>query len=399
MKIAFISYEFPPETGYGGIGTYTYQIAMALAERGHHVEVFSSSRTEDKYNIKIDELFVLHRVKATKRPEFSERITEVFTERNNIVGFDIAESPEYGAEGMIIKKLSPSLPMIVKLHTPLFLVKQLNDHYAKRSFKKRIKHTLGLKSYKKENDKEYAFTSNADAVCSPSYSLATIIKKEWGINNIDIVPNVFVPQKALLDIPASKTNYNTITYIGRLDVRKGLKSLVDAIPFVLKKQPEAKFRFIGGDGNAPDRSISMQQYIRKSLERYNDKLEFTGFVHNADLPNYLWDTDIVIIPSLWENFPYTCLEAMSAGKAIVASSKGGMKEILDEYGGILIDPEKPIQIAKAVMQLLKHDETKRMGQYNREKIKLFGTEMVNRAEQYYKSIISKNGVKFSCEQF
>src|SRR5690349_15378088 len=89
MKIAFISYEFPPETAYGGIGTYTEQISRALSARGHHVEVFSSSPLQDNLNIQLNDSLFLHKVKAGKRSVFSERIAEVFKDRNAIIGFDI----------------------------------------------------------------------------------------------------------------------------------------------------------------------------------------------------------------------------------------------------------------------------------------------------------------------
>jgi glycogen synthase len=43
MKIAFISYEYPPDTSYGGIATYVKQASQLLCQRGHHVEVFAAS--------------------------------------------------------------------------------------------------------------------------------------------------------------------------------------------------------------------------------------------------------------------------------------------------------------------------------------------------------------------
>src|SRR6266540_4231556 len=235
MKIAFISYEFPPETGYGGIGTYTYQISKALSARGHHVEVFSSSPDKEVLNVEIENSVILHRVKADKRSIFSERIVDIFQKRNAIIGFDLIESPEYCAEGLAVRKAFPSVPMVVKLHTPVFLVKKLNNFYTKQPLKKQVKKILGQKTYNKQNDRDYQLVKNADAVCSPSFALTEILKKEWNLNGVEIITNILVPEETYFSIPISENDCTIITYIGRLDVRKGIKSLIEAIPVVLKK--------------------------------------------------------------------------------------------------------------------------------------------------------------------
>ncbi len=321
MKIAYISYEFPPETGYGGIGTYTYQIATALAAKGHYIEVFSSSPTGNKRNIEIAENLLLHRVKAGKRSVFSELIVEVFRERSSIVCFDIIESPEYCAEGLEVRKAFPDIPMIVKLHAPLFLINKINNIFLQKSLKKRLKSYIGLQQYNKMMDKDYQLTSSVNAICAPSYALAGVIKKTWQINSIDVIPNIFIPPHSYLSLPVLSLG-KTISFIGKLNVLKGMKSLTDTIPFVLKKHPDAKFRFIGRDGEAPGNNRSMKEYMLATLHKYSSSMEFIGYDNNEDIPTFLTDTDIIVLPSLWENYPYTCLEAMSAGKAMLCSDKG-----------------------------------------------------------------------------
>jgi glycosyltransferase involved in cell wall biosynthesis len=63
---------------------------------------------------------------------------------------------------------------------------------------------------------------------------------------------------------------------------------------------------------------------------------------------------VCVLPSVWENFPNVCLEAMSAGRAIVASSAGGMAEMLEGGAhGVLIPPRDPKAIAESVIRLLR----------------------------------------------
>lgn len=389
MKIAFISYEFPPDTGFGGIGTYTYQIVHALAKRGHYIEIFSCSHREEKSNIYLNNSIVLHRVNAAKRSIFSQLIVDVFRQRNAEVNFDIIETPEYCAEGLEVRKAFPFIPMVVKLHTPIFLVNKLNNFYSRPPLKKRIKKLLGGKNYNKENDPDYQLVKGADAICSPSVALAEILQKEWNLTKVDIIPNIFIPPQSYLDIPISENDCNVITYMGRLDVRKGIKSLIDAIPIVLGKKPFIRFRFIGGDGQAPGGG-SMKEYIIKRLHKYTDQLEFKGYVNRDEIPKHISDSGIFVFPSIWENYPYVCLEAMSGGKAIIATKNGGMKEIVEENdGGILIDALNPKALANAISFLIENPGMRtEMGYNNRRKMKTFSREIITNVEKYYDEIIS-----------
>ena len=62
MKICLVSKEYPPETGFGGIGTYTYELAHGLTQLGHEVHVISKAVGEEmKYK---DILVHIHRIKA-----------------------------------------------------------------------------------------------------------------------------------------------------------------------------------------------------------------------------------------------------------------------------------------------------------------------------------------------
>ena len=72
MKIAFISYEYPPDTAYGGIATYIRQVAILLAARNHNVEVFAAS-CERSGSFR-DGKILVHVVAETNRRKFAEAI-------------------------------------------------------------------------------------------------------------------------------------------------------------------------------------------------------------------------------------------------------------------------------------------------------------------------------------
>jgi glycosyltransferase involved in cell wall biosynthesis len=146
--------------------------------------------------------------------------------------------------------------------------------------------------------------------------------------------------------------------------------LAQAIPLVLKSCPNAKFRFVGRSQASPNPNLNMRQYLSEILHKNLSAIEFVDNVPYDDIPYYLSQTDICAFPSIWENFPNVCLEAMSAGRGIVASRYGGMKDMLDApISGVLVEPQKPQQLANAIIKLLKNPELRiKLGENARQKV-------------------------------
>lgn len=368
MKIAFISYEYPPDTAYGGIATYIYQVAKMLSNRGHHVEVFTCS--SHRNGTEIEDEIVVHRVIETNRRnrrEFSQRIGRLFAQRHHEVHFDVLEAPEADAHARGAVELVPDIPLVVKLHTPRFLCQQLG--YVEPSIDLKIRRFVGAvrrgnkptplprfqyNASDIENDLEHIHTLDADEITTPSKDLGEKLIQVWGLDAEKVVhlPNPYIPSPELLNISLD-INTNRISFVGRLEVRKGILDLSNAIPLVIAQYPQAKFRFIGTASVSPRPKLNMQQYLEKKLWRCSSALEFTGKVSLEKIPDLLANTDICVFPSVWENFPNVCLEAMSAGRAIVGSSAGGMKDMLDNgQAGKLVPPRSPEKIAEAIIELL-----------------------------------------------
>jgi glycosyltransferase involved in cell wall biosynthesis len=146
---------------------------------------------------------------------------------------------------------------------------------------------------------------------------------------------------------------NRITYLGRLEVRKGIIEFAKAIPMVLAKMPSASFRVIGAAALHPNDGQNIKNTLLSILGPAAQAVEFVDWVTYKEMPKYLSDTDICVFPSVWENFPYTCMEAMSAARAVVGSNSGGMAEIIDHNRtGFLIPAKQPKCIAAAIIELL-----------------------------------------------
>jgi glycosyltransferase involved in cell wall biosynthesis len=247
--------------------------------------------------------------------------------------------------------------------------------------------------YIKESDKDYQVAKKAQGVYSPSHDLAKIIEQEWNMPNIKVIPNLFTPDPGFIHIPEVSSSSNVVTFIGKLDVRKGIPIIIDAIPLVLKKYPEIRFKFIGKADLAPNGKDHMDDYLKRKLSKYLNNIELTGRVPLSDIPLHLADTAIILVPSIWENFPFVCLEGMAAGKAIIASNTGGMKEMLKpSNGGLLVDPTKPAELANAIITLWKDKRNiQAMGKRNRQYVlDYFASDILpEETEAYYKETINK----------
>lgn len=385
MRICFVSYEYPPDTGVGGIATYVKQIASLLASREIDVTVICGSHQAD--SVITENGYLVNKLQCKSRHHFTQ-LSAAFLEKLHFKNkFDVVEVPEYRAEGYYIHKAIPDLPLVVKLHTPSYLIKRINDYYFDKKFFRRIKKFF--KPYRFFKDREYKVVCRNLTVSTPSRSLIEIVKADWQLQDKHIyyAPNPYIANQALLGLPI-ETNSNTVLYAGRLETRKGVWNLAKAIPLVVQQYPTAKFIFVGKDSIDPFRRKSMQSLLIKEIGSYTSNVRFIDHVPLEEMPSYFAQADICVFPSLWENFPNVCLEAMSAGKAVVASKEGGMKDMLQDIdGGFLINPHKPEQIAAAIVDLLQQKEKRwQMGYNNRKKITAYySNSLINDLIKQYKS--------------
>lgn len=380
MKIAFVSYEYPPETAFGGIATYVEQAALMLRARGHHVEVFSASKTEDSTTDQQE--MRIHRVRSRSQLDFYREIYPLFARRHDEVKFDVVESPDYKHDGYWIAKKITGLAHVVRLHSANYSSNRLfYGNPPREKFLDRlprlpqviyaaggaIKRGIFQEGYEafidyiKElwnpdsNDRRTA--ELADIIASPCLDLLKFQMKEWDVDaaKVELLPYPYAPSPAMLEIPCGSAA-KTLGFFGQLSERKGLFDLGAALPLIFQRHPDARLVLIGRDMKTPQ-GRPFPDYLREQAGPYADRLEFTGQVGLKDMPQQYARVAVCVFPSIWENFPNVCLEAMSAGRAIAASWNGGMAEMLDAgQCGLLFPPRSPQRLAASVCQLLEQPE-------------------------------------------
>jgi len=136
-----------------------------------------------------------------------------------------------------------------------------------------------------------------------------------------------------------------VTTIGRLAPQKGQQYLIDAVPAILARVPDAHFLILG------------EGPLGESLAAQVESAGLGHAVHllgvRNDVRDVLLGSDLFVLPSLWEGLPNVVLEAMAAGLAVVATAVDGTPELVrDGETGVLIPPARPDLLAAAVSDLL-----------------------------------------------
>jgi glycosyltransferase involved in cell wall biosynthesis len=375
LHLCFISEELPPETGWGGIGTYTRSAAIGLAELGHRVSVVT--RTWEGSSIQVEDGVTVHRVPVPP-PRWrrgTQYLTAWFKESREIVAWnwlagsavarihaadpiDVIEAPEYHAQAAGVALRAYRIPLVVRLHTPAFLCKELNETAPGGSA---LDTRLALLA-------ERIAATRANLVASPSRDLARIVGSSWGLPEIQVLP--YPLDESFLAQPPVARRTGEIVYVGRLEQRKGVDVLARALPEVLERHPEARVRMVGADHRSGPDGTMMSEHMCSLLLGAGvatSVLELTGPLERSQMPAVYGAADICVIPSRWENFPYACLEAMASGCAVVASRVGGLAEIIEDgVSGLLVEPGDCDGLGRAVTRLLDSpEEARRMGDRGR----------------------------------
>ncbi len=145
-----------------------------------------------------------------------------------------------------------------------------------------------------------------------------------------------------LGLPDEAYILGTVT---RLREEKGDKYLLDAFAEIAEAHPPV-FLVLIGDGPLKDQLSEQTHKLG-----IGDRVIFTGFV--ADVPVALNALDLIAIPSLREGFGLALVEAMAAGKPIVASYVGGMRELAEnEKNALMVPPADAKELASALQRLL-----------------------------------------------
>lgn len=159
-------------------------------------------------------------------------------------------------------------------------------------------------------------------------------------------------KKICRDVINKRYNFDCpyILYIGGFSARKNVKGIIDAFSKVYKSLNKDYKLLLGG--SLKDEGISLKQYVEKiNLE---DKVIFTGFLDNSDLPILYNGADVFVYPSYYEGFGLPPLEAMSCKTCVITSNVTSIPEVTKD-SAILINPNIEGELSNSLYEVLSND--------------------------------------------
>lgn len=222
--------------------------------------------------------------------------------------------------------------------------------------------------------------------------------KGIGANKVRVVQNGIetrasaleeAPSPAIRSALGISEDTPLITVIARLEEQKGHRYLLEAIPEIILKHPDAVF-LLAGDG-----VLATELKARAKTLGLDRNIIFAGF--RSDVHALLRASDIFLLPSLFEGLPLVAIEASSAGLPVIATAVDGTPEaVRDGDTGLLIEPTNPVAITEAVLRLLDEPEAaKKMGQRGRTFVRAHFdvSRQIKETEAVYRDLVTSKGVR------
>jgi glycosyltransferase involved in cell wall biosynthesis len=205
--------------------------------------------------------------------------------------------------------------------------------------------------------------SRIDRFIAPSRFLrGKLIEGRISRGRIAVIPNF-----TGLDVRTDAPEGDYFIYTGRLLEEKGIDLLIRAAGAV-----EGARLLIVGEG-------PMEKELKAEAERYGSgRVEFTGYLGGEDFERTVAGARFIVLPSRWyENLPFSIMEAMAAGKPVVATDIGGIPEMVDDGETGMLFPVGDEEALRLCLEKMNSDAGLRreMGRKGRVKAeKLYGRE-------------------------
>lgn len=389
MNIAFVTSEYITEKNFdGGLANYLYRVSTALVSRGHHIEIFTLS---DKDDVIEREGIIIHRVRQEYlilrflRLPFLSRLGRTarilwhsyilnhrLLKRHREIEFDIVQSASYRAVGLFTARQG-IIPVVTRIssYEPLW----------HRFEGEPIDLDLCLSEFLEAKLRWYS-----RAVYAPSELLAQLITFFEPID-VDVIRPPFALEVTSLDDSVYRENLKTryFLFYGTLCEKKGIRALTYAIRQLYETREEINFVFIGKQSEID--GLKAMDYIYRNIGGNAHRVKYLGVLRHEQLYPIVSNAHAVVLPSLIDNLPNTCLEAMGLGKIVIGTDGASFEELIEDgVCGFLVERNNPDELASVLTKVWTMDQSQlsEIGENARKKIEALNPQHTVRIlEQYY----------------
>jgi glycosyltransferase involved in cell wall biosynthesis len=349
MKVLQVTPEFPPPL-IGGGGYHVYNLTRELVRKGVEVSVFTFNPAKGSPIMgKIIET-QFGKVRVYRFPAFSVP-RAIYSIAPTLIPSMLKEEPDiihaHGYQfftsdaATIISKMKKK-PLILTLHGfPRGFSKMLHKTYFNLIGKKTLKTAKKLIAVSNKVAQEFK------AINVPEERI-TIIPNGVNLEEFNQTLNGDNFRKSL----NIKENEKLILSIGRLEEIKGFQYLIMALAKIQSKANPIKLVIAG-----PEFNYGPQLKKLVAEKKMEDKVIFYGPIDGRKKLEALWAANIAVVPSIYEGFSIFLLEAMAAGKPVVATKTGIAPELIQNgKNGLLINPSDGEDLSEKILMILNDNQ-------------------------------------------
>ena len=398
MRIAFVTTEYITEPLFaGGLANYTYRIARALRELGHDVEVFVPGKPEASFEhdgvavhrlklrnpiyLRVLQRLLRWRLRYGRYAGYIDMLKRIWTlraglkKRHREQPFDLVHYTHLLGTGA----LRSGVPSVVRLSSYRDLWVPFGFHFTSRF--QGFLEDMALK--------------RADAVFAPSDHVANYVRSKLRVPVTIIESPCPLPPG---DEDASVWEKHLGSgkpyglYFGSLAEWKGVFVLAEALKTFLAEHEDLRFVFVGNDLSTRDGKPA-SEFILQELVDFKNRLMRLESMPHAQLFPIIRNADFVALPSLAENFPNTCIEAMMLGKIVLGTRGHGFDQLIqDGKNGLLCEPGDVDSLTNALRRAatLCQNDKERMGKLAQNRIdRLAPKKVVAELLSFYEEVINR----------
>lgn len=242
------------------------------------------------------------------------------------------------------------------------------------------------------NDKiiKQVFRSASKVICV-SKAFAELLNEYT--QNIEIIGNVidceqFKIRNSVEADKGSNVEFLTVCYMEEEAqlYKKGLDILIKAWAKVVSRYPNARL-IIGGGGKAKEKVVEWTREYQVA-----ESVTFLGALERNNVVQQMQSCDCFVLPSRYETFGVVYIEAMACGKPVIAVANGGPDDFVNEFNGILIQPENEQELIEALTKMIEEISGK-TEKYQADKIASYVEEkfsyqaIANQLEKLYSTLV------------
>jgi glycosyltransferase involved in cell wall biosynthesis len=357
LTVCFATGDYPLDgaAAGGGMGAHAHALAQGIARLGHHVLVVTESngkpmefwdgpvqvhaleRNEPRY-WKLGSLVPVPWVRR------SFAVWNALKRLRRQYPIELVRFPDGYGEGFRFS-WSPFWPYVVHLHGPASLLQRWDGRFVPPA------------RSKLEEWLERRPAQHATLLVAGTRKFADLLAARWSLdpNRIRIIRNPVDVETFSASPAVPRPVERTVLFVGHLQWFKGPTVLAAAIPLVLAKQRNVRFRFIGNDTKSAPGGGSIRRFLEDSLAPAGalHSVSFLGPVPHSELVTHYRSCAALVLPSFQEVYGNVVIEAMACGRPCIVTSEVGASELIaNGKTGFVVPPDNPEELAEAILAVL-----------------------------------------------